>query len=563
MNTVSFSRLGNHGRLSNQLFQLCSTIGIAAKNNAQATFPEWSYERYFDIELDHNLMPVCDIVKESRFEYSDINLDGGAFDLSGYFQSEKYFDQSHGRALKFKYQVVIDAMGKLEPGAFDKPTILMHIRRGDYVGNPHYYQLPITYYIGALIQIPGWQECNVIIISDDLPYAKVHFQCLGDNVFFADDLNEVESMALAPMCDHFILSNSTYSWWCAYLGEKVHSQIIHPGHLFRGPSLGANNTKDFWPDRWTRYKLDSYKLDLSKMTFTIPVFHDHRDRKHNLDLSVCMLQSAFHTNIIVMEQGGNKFEYMGQYCQYIKFKNRVFHRTKMLNDMAILATTPYIANWDCDIIIPPMQVYLGVLMLMQGAEMLFPYDGRFARLPREPWFKSIQSTLDIGVVKDDEPKGKRGRAVPVSSVGGAVFFNKASFIDGGMENENMISFGPEDCERNDRFSMLGYRVERIDGCLYHIDHWCGPDSSKRNPYFRANHLELDKIRLMNQQELKAYVQTWMWRPVKVSQEEVDKRLQEVCEWAERQTGTRYQIVSSDMHDLISEFINAPVNSATL
>jgi len=81
-----------------------------------------------------------------------------------------------------------------------------------------------------------------------------------------------------------------------------------------------------------------------------------------------------------------------------------------------------------------------------------------------------------------------------------VFWNKESFISGGMENEYMISFGPEDCERNDRFTILGYKIERIGGYLHHIDHWCGPDSSKHNQFFKANHVEIEKIRLMNKEQ---------------------------------------------------------------
>jgi len=150
--------------------------------------------------------------------------------------------------------------------------------------------------------------------------------------------------------------------------------------------------------------------------------------------------------------------------------------------------------------------------------MVFPYDGRFARLPRIPWFKTIEKALDIGIIGDTEPKGKRGKPVPEYSVGGAVFFNKESFIDGGMENEYMISFGPEDCERNDRFTKLGFNIDRVcelkpglGGCLYHIDHWCGPDSTPNNPHFKNNHKELEKGRAMSQDQLRDYVDSFFWR----------------------------------------------------
>lgn len=534
--TVSFSQLGAHGRLANQLFQVISTIGIAERNQAQAVFPEWKYEQYFDIELNHG-EAVGPIVKELNFEYNDYKLDNDC-DLFGYFQSEKYFGTQR---LKFKREATEQVWTKMDCGIMDKETILIHIRRGDFVNNPHYHQLPVTYYINALTsEFKIWQDCNIIVISDDLAYAKLHFQCLP-NVYFADDLDEIESMALASMCDHFILSNSSYSWWCAWLGEKEHSKIVHPGHLFAGPSL-RNDTKDFWPERWVRFQQDSYKIDLMDTTFTIPVFYDHKDRKQNLDLSVCMLQSAFDTNIVIGEQGSKMFEYMQQHCQYRKFDLKTFHRTKMLNDMALSCGTEYVANWDCDVIITPMQILMTVLLLRGGADMVFPYDGRFARLPRHPWFELIRRALDLGVLKDHEPHGKRNKPVPISSVGGAVFFNVASFIKGGMENENMVSFGPEDCERNDRFTTLGYRIERVGGCLYHIDHFIGPNSSTRNPYFKANHAELEKIRALDAEGLKMYVRTWPWVPIRVTDDEVMEVLEYYCRWAEGVTGKKLSIM---------------------
>jgi hypothetical protein len=251
----------------------------------------------------------------------------------------------------------------------------------------------------------------------------------------------------------------------------------------------------------------------------------------------------FNTNIIIGEQGGDHFKYMEAWAEYMKFDMPYFHRTKMLNDMALKANVDYVANWDCDIILPPLQIAITLAKLRAGADMVFPYDGRFSRWDRVPWFKNLQTSLDIGSTAGIVPTGSRGKSIEGQySVGGAVFFNKKSFISGGMENENMISFGPEDCERNDRFTMLGYRIERAGGCLYHIDHFCGPDSSKYNPYFKANHKEIEKIRAMDAPLLRAYIQTWKWCPKRRSHEEVMKELEEKIKWANKQgTGTTYGI----------------------
>lgn len=496
---ISFSKLGNHGRVGNQLFQVCSTLGLAEKYGAQAVFPAWEHEGAFETPLPHGQMQARQI-KEEHFHYYDWNLKEDC-DILGYLQSYKYFPKEN--PFVFTRDFAKRAKSNYEH-VFEKPTISIHIRRGDYVNHALYYQVPITWFIQALISIPDWKEHNVIVFSDDMPYAKIHFESLP-NVFFSEHKTPMQDVCLMSQCDNHILSNSSLSWWGAYLSKQ--KNVIHPTEMFRG-AFAKNSIKDYWPENWKA--LPESKIDLKDCTFTIPVFHDHPDRKKNLDLSVCMLQQSFDTNIIVGEQGSKQFGYMSKHAKYIWFDYKHFHRTKMLNEMAMMANTDIIVNWDADIILPPLQVYLTCEMIRNGSDMVFPYDGRFARMNRMQWFKQVEKFLDIGIIRDSKLSGKRGREIPENSVGGAVFFKKESFIEGGMENENMISFGPEDCERNDRFKILGYNVERTGGCLYHMDHWCGTNSNTLNPFFKANHRELEKIRPMDKEQLTNYVRSWSW-----------------------------------------------------
>lgn len=497
---ISFSQLGKNGRLGNQLFQIHSTLGIAERLGATAAFPAWEYEKYFEPSLPHGEMQT-NTVHEKYFHVHEWDIQGDA-DLLGYMQSERYFGAER---LRFKAEF-LQGLKESHADLFGRETICIHIRRGDYVGNKSYYQLPITYYIDSLLSFPNWRECNILFLSDDIEYCKVHFECLP-NAYFSVGKTDVEDLALASLCDHFILCNSSFSWWAAWLGEKPHSRIVHSGHLYAG-RLAGNDIKDYYPPRWMVNKKDEYKIPLNDVTFTIPVRYDHEDRRENFDLSLFMLQSAFDTRYIVCEQGGDEFAYAAKWGKYMRLPSDDFHRTKMLNDMAIAAETPYIVNWDCDIILPPMQVYLAVEALRAGADMVFPYGGKFARMKRVEWFGKIRAYQDIGIVGNEPFKG---REQGHNSVGGAVLFNKDSFIDGGMENQNMISFGPEDCERHDRFKLLGYDIRRVGGVLFHLNHYVGENSSPLNPYFAANEREIEKVRGMDAKQLRAYVDTWTWR----------------------------------------------------
>ena len=500
---ISFSALGKHGRLGNQLFEIASTMGLAEKYGATATFPGWYYEQYFETPIPHGSMETKQ-VSERDFHHHDWELDGDC-DVRGYLQSERYFGST-----KLKLRESFVAECKSTYPIFDKETICIQVRRGDYVGNPNYYQVPITFYICALLeQFPNWRECNILFISDDIEYCRTHFECLPNATFSAG--SDIQDLALGSSCDHFIISNSTFGWWTAWLGEKPHSKIVHSGQLFEG-KFKDYDISDYRPERWVEFKREYYKIPLQDMTFTIPVLYDHINRKENLDLSLCLLQQAFDSNYIVCEQGGEEFGYIEKFATYAKMNLENFHRTRMLNWMAEIAETPYIANWDADIILPPMQIYMAVELLRGGADMVYPYGGKFARMERD-WFKKIEKALDIGIVGNTAFKN---RVEGHMSVGGAVFFNKEPFINGGMENEHFIAYGPEDFEREFRFKTLGYGVQRAGGTLFHIAHFIGPNSNKSHPFYKANKAEYEKVSKMSKAELRAYVDTWSWRNIYTS-----------------------------------------------
>ena len=74
-----------------------------------------------------------------------------------------------------------------------------------------------------------------------------------------------------------------------------------------------------------------------------------------------------------------------------------------------------------------------------------------------------------------------------------------------MENENFVAYAPEDVERYYRFTKLGYKVERIDDWIYHLEHKRTPNSWINNPYMSQNNNEWEKIKCMNKDELYSYI----------------------------------------------------------
>lgn len=510
---ITMSTLGSNGRLGNQIMQYMAMIGLSRKAKQTIFMPVWNYEQYFSgpfpVNGTYNGSANYTKANEPHYHYSEnferLLTNKANFDVKGYFQSDKYWKHCEDEVKSiFKWKTSFkNELKDRYKHIFEKRTIAIHIRRGDYVGNKSYHNLHINYYIKALeIYFTQRDNYNIVIFSDDPSYCKRHFDCL-DNAYVMEGNSDIEDMCLMSMCDNFILSNSSFSWCAAYLSETS-GTVVRPVYHFAGNYAETHNAKDFWCEKWIAF--DHYspnkKINLTDVTFTIPFANDHQDRVENLMLTINFLKTHFETNIILGEQGKQTISLD---CDYMLFEYPgLFHRTKMLNEMAKKATTPYIVNWDVDIIIAPLQILETVKKLRNGAGIVYPYGGTFNRVQRNPWREELlHMSCDVGCFRDM-------RFDSLISWGGAVFYNKQTFISAGMENENFISFGPEDAERRERFIKLKLNPIRQKGVLYHIEHYRGLNSGKTHKYINHNRAERNKVREMSEEQLKNYIKTWEW-----------------------------------------------------
>lgn len=254
------------------------------------------------------------------------------------------------------------------------------------------------------------------------------------------------------------------------------------------------------------------KIDLKDLTITIPIRIDHDDRIRNLRVVMEFITNNFDTNIIICEQDSKEIQtILKDYTfDYIKTSRSdgLIHRTKQLNAMAHAAKTPYIANYDADVLMDPKQYMEGIQLLRENkASIVIPYAGPcWDVLPK--FHQKIFDEKSVSFI--DDPK-KFGGLMNNNSVGGVLFWNKEHFIKGGMENERFISWGFEDNERFARFKTLGYPLVRTGGILLHLNHHRTPNSNEKHPHYHKNMNEFHRIRNMPKDTLLREVETWSWR----------------------------------------------------
>lgn len=103
------------------------------------------------------------------------------------------------------------------------------------------------------------------------------------------------------------------------------------------------------------------KIDLTDITFLIPVRIDSIERVENIVCVTSYLLKYFKTNIIICEadaynNGLIRANMNSDIVVYfVKDTNFSFHRTLYINELVRVTTTPFIAVWDTDVVINPQR----------------------------------------------------------------------------------------------------------------------------------------------------------------------------------------------------------------
>lgn len=256
------------GGLGNMLFQMAATIAFAKANNTQASFPNiQSHLNYLNNEKEYNpslkhseeyLNLFQNILYEGHppsiryceypFEYVDVVAPNNCV-ISGFFQSEKYFKTYRLEILNYFtpsdliQSKIVSVCTKLP-----KTYNAIHVRRGDYLKNPNYhFNLPFDYYVNGIKLLNSTHP--YVIFSDDIEWCKNNF--IGKDFIFMDTEKDYIELFVMANANNFIISNSSFSWWGAWLSQKENKKVIAPINWF-GPHAAHINTKDIIPEEWIK-----------------------------------------------------------------------------------------------------------------------------------------------------------------------------------------------------------------------------------------------------------------------------------------------------------------------
>ncbi len=273
------------GGLGNQMFQYAFGRALSLRNDARLILDkrtmfeqDFRYRRtyqldYFCIPQDVTISNSPPLIQRFRFKIAKFisrmqkpsllknkhlleEVDFGKFDprfssvnlpssslIFGYWQCPKYFsDYAEQIHSDFKFrQGLSQAHGAISDLITNTNSIGVHVRRKDVSRT-----LGFSYYDVAMRALKKkFSNARFFVFADDPDWWKRHAGISTDTTIVSSEgTSDLEDFQILCSCKHFVISNSTFSWWAAWLGSKPGKQVIAPSREI------WHQNWDILPDEW-------------------------------------------------------------------------------------------------------------------------------------------------------------------------------------------------------------------------------------------------------------------------------------------------------------------------
>jgi hypothetical protein len=227
-------------------------LPVAASSGATLAMRQWFYPqvrrclRLRRVEID-DVAPDLDLLSkvEDRTYYT------------GYFQSEAFFAPVAAAVRgdlrpKEPFRGFVQAQQQRYRSGGRK-ICAVHVRGGDYAE----WNLPSlgggdmrlgkAYYDAALAPYRTDSSWAIVVATDDLPYAREIVGSSGGVSF--NEGSEIEDLMLLADADAVVISNSSFAWWGAWIGERPGRAVIAPKY-FNGFKLRRELPLGILPTEW-------------------------------------------------------------------------------------------------------------------------------------------------------------------------------------------------------------------------------------------------------------------------------------------------------------------------
>ncbi len=263
------------GGLGNQMFQLAAAYAYSKKYKCKLSIlrNKLTYDKrplYWDsilkkwenylVDSIPNTLSMWNEQGATKYAPIPIAPTNGLY-LKGYYQSSKYYYNDKIKSeirqlMKPSIQLFEEVNNKYKYLIENKErVIVVHARRTDYLAFADFHNpLSTDYYIQAIEKmITKVKNPIFLLTSDDNNYwnelKQVYPKLNNYEQYILDNETDINSMTLLQQFSYYVMSNSTFIWWCVWLSYDT-KHVIVPSKWF-GP-LGPQEYEDIYEESWER-----------------------------------------------------------------------------------------------------------------------------------------------------------------------------------------------------------------------------------------------------------------------------------------------------------------------
>lgn len=264
------------GGLGNQMFQYAFALIAAEKiknrlvldisyyrNHPTRSFMLDEFNTKYSIKIKNKwaayllrktLRPI--VIKEDNVNELYVYDKRNIF-IDGFWESHKYLI-GYEEFLRNIFRIVRPSQQfKMLLKKYEKEnTIAVHVRRGDFLRATgfHFNQSEdfFSKAVDMIIKEKNLGDPDIVIFSDDKEWCKENLKKLAGfpAVVFDENLSAAEELVLMSHFGHNVISNSTFSWWAAFLNKNQNKIVVAPKKWRKDESKNKEVIKDLIIPDW-------------------------------------------------------------------------------------------------------------------------------------------------------------------------------------------------------------------------------------------------------------------------------------------------------------------------
>ncbi len=251
-----------HGPLGHQMFQVATAVALAKDRKVMALFPDLRKANRDQLTEHHKHIfsklnassPYTQPVKkyvETKVSYSPIPFQPNMC-INGFFQCEKYFIHRK-TVIQELFAPSSDILEYLQSHfgdiIADPISVAIHVQKNpssqDKLHN--LYAVHGRKYIQKAIDLFP-DDYHFYVFSDDINWCIATLSDLSPHMRFVNCPSIYHALYLQSLCQHNIISNSSFAWWAAWLNKNPNKVVIAPKQWF--VPNNQSNSNDIIPAGW-------------------------------------------------------------------------------------------------------------------------------------------------------------------------------------------------------------------------------------------------------------------------------------------------------------------------